>query len=183
MKWMTGTDWACAYGDEFGYLVVTTERDVRLSRFSIFAAGQGLAARLAAEVARSVIIFPLGRGPGRPGGALELAALAESARTYAERCEGGESLEGYPAWGKPAQLSPVGPPLREHCAEPECPAFEPQHLDVPVYDTEVEMYCLAHRKRVRWLAAPMWWHHVSDKQSCSRMHAADAPRVDGRVNL
>jgi hypothetical protein len=49
-----------------------------------------------------------------------------------------------------------------------------RYLALPaVFDTEVEMYCLAHRRRSRWLAAPMWWHHVGDQRSCPAM--ADAP--------
>jgi len=43
------------------------------------------------------------------------------------------------------------------------------------FDTEVVLYCLKHRKPVRWLAAPMWWHHVSDKRTCRPMWAAQAP--------
>jgi hypothetical protein len=98
MNWMTGEGWTLAYGRTHGYLVVTTERDVRLSRFNILIANEGLAARLATGVTRTAVIFPLGRGPGRPGGAPELAALAEAAKTCAERYDAGESLDGYPAW-------------------------------------------------------------------------------------
>jgi hypothetical protein len=53
---------------------------------------------MAVEAARNVVVFPLGRGPGRPGGEPEMAALMEAAKTWAERFEAGESLEGYPAW-------------------------------------------------------------------------------------
>lgn len=52
----------------------------------------------AQEAARNVIVFPLGRGPGRPVGEPELAALTESAKVYADRFEAGESLDGYPYW-------------------------------------------------------------------------------------
>lgn len=52
----------------------------------------------AGDGARNAVFFPLGRGPGRPGGEPELAALMESAKVYAERYEMGENLEGYPAW-------------------------------------------------------------------------------------
>jgi hypothetical protein len=96
MQWMTGEGWTLAYGSGHGYLVTLSEIEVRLTRFSI--SESGLAAKLALGVTRTTIVFPLGRGPGRPGGAPELAALAESAKGYAERYEAGESLEGYPAW-------------------------------------------------------------------------------------
>jgi hypothetical protein len=83
------------WGDETTYLVTVLEHEVRLSRFR----SPGTSPLdMAVEAARNVIVFPLGRGPGRPGGEPELAALAESAKTYAERFEAGESLEGYPAW-------------------------------------------------------------------------------------
>jgi hypothetical protein len=53
-----------------------------------------------------------------------------------------------------------------------------QYLEVPaIFNTELELYCLAHRKRVRWLAAPMWWHHVIDQRSCPAMADAKAPRA------
>jgi hypothetical protein len=53
-----------------------------------------------------------------------------------------------------------------------------QYLEVPaIFNTELEMYCLAHRKRVRWLAAPMWWHHVIDRETCWAMADAKAPRA------
>jgi hypothetical protein len=49
-----------------------------------------------------------------------------------------------------------------------------------IFDNDCYMYCLAHRKRVRWLAAPMWWHHTSDLSTCCAMWDARAPRLDGR---
>jgi hypothetical protein len=98
MDWMTGKDKVFAYGSEHGYLVLRGETDVRLSRFSVELAAGNLTAAVAAETMRNVIVFPLGRGPGRPGGEPELNALTESAKVYAERYEVGESLEGYPAW-------------------------------------------------------------------------------------
>ena len=79
--------WDCSGGDVTG---------VRLTRY--LARPNPSAFAVAQEAARNVIVFPLGRGPGRPGGEPELAALAESAKTFAERYEAGESLEGYPAW-------------------------------------------------------------------------------------
>jgi hypothetical protein len=98
MEWIHGETCAFAYGSRHGYLVLTGEREVRLCRFSISAAAVNLTAVIAREAAESAIAFPLGRGPGRPGGKPELAALAESAKLYAERFEAGEPLEGYPAW-------------------------------------------------------------------------------------
>jgi hypothetical protein len=98
VQWMTGEDYTLAYGRNHGYLVVTRKSEVRLSRFSIRIAESGLVARLALGVTRTTIVFPLGRGPGRPGGEPELDALAASARVFAERFEAGEDLERYPAW-------------------------------------------------------------------------------------
>lgn len=105
MQWMTGLSATWTYGANFGYLVVpdlrgsgTAPAGVRLSRFSIAAGTQGLSSVVARESAVNVIVFPLGRGPGRPAGEPELAALTETAKGYAERFEAGEDLEGYPAW-------------------------------------------------------------------------------------
>lgn len=98
MNWITGRDCLLAYGHDHGYLVVTGAAEVRLSRFPVALADAGLAARLALEAVRSVIVFPLGRGPGRPGGEPEMAALAAMAKDYAEKFERGEDLDGYPAW-------------------------------------------------------------------------------------
>lgn len=92
--------WSYGWADGVTYLVAVFDREVRLTRFRLPFASDGDAEQLelAAEAVRNVITFPLGRGPGRPGGEPELAALAESAKTFAERYEAGESLEGYPAW-------------------------------------------------------------------------------------
>jgi hypothetical protein len=100
MQWMKGQAALYAYGSEHGYLVIREETGVRLTRFRIAAGADGLAAVVALEAARNLIFFPLGRGPGRPGGEPELDALAESAKMYAEKFEGGEDLDrdGYPAW-------------------------------------------------------------------------------------
>lgn len=98
MRWITSKNGVFAYGVSWGYLVVRGETDVRLSRFSVDLVASNLTAAVAAETMRNVITFPLGRGPGRPGGEPELAALAEAAKGYAERYEAGASLEGYPAW-------------------------------------------------------------------------------------
>lgn len=95
MEWHAGEGTLCAYGTKHCYLVITEENAVRLFRFSYLDVRPAVVAREAAE---STIIFPLGRGPGRPGGAPELAALASAAKVYAERYEAGESLPGYPSW-------------------------------------------------------------------------------------
>lgn len=124
MQWMTGKGWACAYGVSWGYLVVHGETGVRLSRFSVDLAAENLTAALAAETMRNVIVFPLGRGPGRPGGEPELAALMEAAKTYAERYEVGESLEGYPAWQQPI-VTKTGRVLTD--ADTEALADEAEH--------------------------------------------------------
>lgn len=50
------------------------------------------------EALRTEIILPLGRGPGRPGGEPELAALVLYARTLADRYDKGLDLASYPAW-------------------------------------------------------------------------------------
>lgn len=102
MRWMNSKDGVFAYGVSWGYLVVRGEAEVRLSRFSVDLVASNLTAAVAAEAVRNVIVFPLGRGPGRPGGEPELDALVTSAKVYAERFESGESLGGYPAWQQPA---------------------------------------------------------------------------------
>ena len=121
MDWMNGKTAAFAYGAEHGYLVLTSEREVRLCRFSIAAGTEGLTAVTAREAAETTIVFPLGRGPGRPGGQPELEALAVSARGYAERFEAGQDIDGYPHWqrrhaaperGRRSSRSPPGA-LRE----------------------------------------------------------------------
>jgi hypothetical protein len=50
------------------------------------------------QASRNTIVFPMGRGPGRPGMEPELAALVETAKTYAERFEAGHDIDGYPHW-------------------------------------------------------------------------------------
>jgi hypothetical protein len=42
-------------------------------------------------------------------------------------------------------------------------------------DKGCEAYCLLHRRRVRWLPAPMWWHHADDRETCWRLLGAKAP--------
>jgi hypothetical protein len=84
-----------AWGSGTTYLVSVLDYEVRITRFR----SPGTSPLdMAVEAARNVVTFPLGRGPGRPGGEPEMAALMEAAKTWAERFEAGESLEGYPAW-------------------------------------------------------------------------------------
>lgn len=100
MHWIKARGGTCefAYGLEHGYLVVREESGVRLGRFSVDAASRDLHAVVALEVLESAVVFPLGRGPGRPGGEPELDALVASVKVYADVFESGESLEGYPRW-------------------------------------------------------------------------------------
>jgi hypothetical protein len=93
------------YGERWTYLVTADMSAdgeevtaVRLSRYSTQVIPRVSEAAL--DAAANAIIFPMGRGGGRPGGllALEIASLMEMAKAYAERFEAGESLEGYPAW-------------------------------------------------------------------------------------
>jgi hypothetical protein len=103
MDW-TGTDrMISARGKADTYLVFGDEREVRLTRHRSVPY-----VNRAFEAARNVIVFPMGRGPGRPAGEPELTALMAAARSYAERYEAGESLEGYPHW----QHAPTGPTRR-----------------------------------------------------------------------
>lgn len=111
MDWTTGKNATFAYGRAHGYLVVRGEYEVRLSRFSTEMAAAGLTASVAAAVTRSVIVFPLGRGPGRPAGEPELAALEDTARLYAERFENGTSLDGYPDWQHGQAPEPGAPAM------------------------------------------------------------------------
>jgi signal recognition particle GTPase len=46
----------------------------------------------------------MGRGPGRPGGAPEVAAHMEVAKLFAERFEAGEDLDGYQHWQQPLRV-------------------------------------------------------------------------------
>ena len=104
MDW-TGTDrMISARGKADTYLVFGDEREVRLTRHRSVPY-----VNRAFEAARNVIVFPMGRGPGRPAGEPELTALMAAARSYAERYEAGESLEGYPHWQHaPAEPAPYG---------------------------------------------------------------------------
>lgn len=100
-NWLPDGSGIVAAGERFAYLVVTESalgqvRAVRLTRWE--AKPNGSVAGAAAELARNVIVFPLGRGPGRPAGAPEVAALIESSKRYADQFEAGGSLDGYPAW-------------------------------------------------------------------------------------
>jgi hypothetical protein len=81
---------------------VTAVRLTRWIRPNPSAAASLAAVTLAAEeAARNVIVFPLGRGPGRPAMGLEVAAHMDVARLFAGRFEAGESLAEYPQWQQP----------------------------------------------------------------------------------
>lgn len=88
-----GTEYA--WGADWTYMVTRTEASVQLARFP---AEPAIPLPAVAAVMRNIIVFPLGRGPGRPGGALEVRALIDAAKRYADQFEAGESLDGYPAW-------------------------------------------------------------------------------------
>jgi hypothetical protein len=113
VQWITGSGWRLGYGRKYGYLVAVGETEARLSRFNVLVAESGASAQLALGVTRTTIVFPLGRGPGRPGGEPELAGLAETAKVYAEKFEAGESLPGYPAWQHEAPARPPAPGYRD----------------------------------------------------------------------
>jgi hypothetical protein len=69
-----GTEYA--WGADWTYMVTRTEASVQLARFP---AEPAIPLPAVAAVMRNIIVFPLGRGPGRPGMEPELAVLAESA--------------------------------------------------------------------------------------------------------
>lgn len=110
MQWLAGQSCLFAYGHAHGYLVMPEAAGVRLSRFSIARVASEETVAAIAEAARSVIIFPLGRGPGRPGGEPELTALTETAKAHAERFEVGEDL-AFPGWQHASE------PARAHADE------------------------------------------------------------------
>jgi hypothetical protein len=99
---------------------------VRLSRFNVLVANEGLSAKLSLGVTRTTIIFPIGRGPGRPPLDPEFDALVEAAKVYAQQYEDGVSLEGHPQWqhvtdinqvpGAPAMVY-VGPERKRFACE------------------------------------------------------------------
>lgn len=140
MDWMTGQDCTFAYGREHGYLVVTEPSGVRLARFSIAAAQQELAARFAREVAASVIVFPLGRGPGRPAGEPELGLLTQMAKAGAEQFEaGGDLVTAFGSWQHAAETVRVAPRRVFYGTPPANAAFR-----FPVQSAEAE--------RAEWIA-------------------------------
>jgi hypothetical protein len=106
-NWMrlTGDSGICAAGARHMYLVtldVTAAGELTAARLTRWVVQERPAPLfLAGEAVRNVIIFPLGRGPGRPAMEPEFAALIAVAKAYAEKFEAGESLEGYPAWQQP----------------------------------------------------------------------------------
>jgi hypothetical protein len=92
-----------AEGEFYAYLVVveSARHGVVLTRFRkghLGNPGVPFPLAVAGDAARNAVFFPLGRGPGRPGGEPELEALVATAQLYAEHFEAGESLEGHSAW-------------------------------------------------------------------------------------
>jgi hypothetical protein len=110
-----------AWGEDWTYVVTQTETGVQLTRFG---AERGVLLTAVAEVMRNLIVFPLGRGPGRPGGEPELAALVESAKTWAERFETGGGLH-WPTGGvSPDRIDGrTGPTLRDMTRRAPARAF------------------------------------------------------------
>ena len=110
------------WGDGAIYLVSVLDHEVRLSRYRYPAASP---LDMAVEAVCSTIVFPLGRGPGRPGGEPELAALVKFAKDFAEQYEGGGDFEEYPAW----RHEPTA--ARRHFHEPFEVERECRELHVP----------------------------------------------------
>jgi len=110
VKWIGAEDWSGSYArsdwkprERWVYLVVVEEgapgdiTGVCLTRIpESVPAHDPFASQAHALVNR--IVFPLGRGPGRPAGAPELGALVSVARRYAELFDAGQSLPGYSRW-------------------------------------------------------------------------------------
>lgn len=114
MDWNEMSGFWIASGRQHVYLVDVDEvLGVRLTRW--LARPNQAATEVARQAARNLIVFPMGRGPGRPAGEPELAGMAAMARDYAERYERGDSLPGYAAW---FQLS-VRPGEKVRLWEPE----------------------------------------------------------------
>jgi hypothetical protein len=101
MDWNGSDRLVSARGKTDTYLVFGDEREVRLTRHRSV-----VYVNRAYEAARNVIVFPMGRGPGRPAGEPELAAQMAAARLFAERFESGEDLEGYPHWQHDRRAKP-----------------------------------------------------------------------------
>jgi hypothetical protein len=105
---------AVGTGQVYVYLVTADMRDVgsevevtavRLTRWiRPTAVAAATIILVAEEASRNVIVFPMGRGPGRPGGAPEVAAHMEVAKLFAERFEAGEDLDGYQHWQQPLRV-------------------------------------------------------------------------------
>lgn len=86
-----------ASGELHAYQVFADSTDtVRLTRW--LPRPNVAPSELVREASRNTIVFPMGRGPGRPGGAPEVDALVASAKLYAERFEAGQDIDGYPHW-------------------------------------------------------------------------------------
>jgi hypothetical protein len=120
--WLADGTGIIAPGTEEVYLVLQDRHKgevtgVRLTRYLAHARKEEMAGQLQPlrDGVRNVIVMPLGRGPGRPAGEPELAALMETAREYAEKYEAGGNLVGYPAWQR--EPLPLGS-YANHC--PHC---------------------------------------------------------------
>jgi hypothetical protein len=109
MEWIeidTGTRYRllAANGESHAYEVFTDVNDaVHLTRWTHTGTPlpedmSAFVLEFARQVARNAIVFPMGRGPGRPGMAPELDALVEAAKVFAERFEAGQDIDGYPHW-------------------------------------------------------------------------------------
>lgn len=109
---MKGVDCEFAYGRSDGYLVVPGDADVRLSRFPVHLGERGLAAALAKQVARNLIVYQLGRGPGRPPLQPEIDAATALAKADAEAHEAGRGVPGQPRWPSARPKTPTSAVLR-----------------------------------------------------------------------
>jgi hypothetical protein len=89
-----------ARGDTRTYLVVPQELEGSVSgvRLTRWLNSMTEPAAIASMASRTTISLPLGRGPGRPAGSLEVQALVELAKDYAEGFERGEDINNFRQW-------------------------------------------------------------------------------------
>jgi hypothetical protein len=109
--WLSNGEGFIGAGQENVYLITPDldaglVTDVRLTRWRVAAGGRADSWETALAAARNVIILPLGRGPGRPPGKLEVTGLLDAAKRLACKYEDGEPLTGHPAWQHPPRRSP-----------------------------------------------------------------------------
>lgn len=125
---------AQARGREHDYLVTgdlsvdqAEVTGVRLTRWRRFPGGMASVR----DASRNVIVFPLGRGPGRPAGEPEIAALMQAAKNFAETFESGRDLEGYAAWQHyKVRFGPIPEGTRVHFYG-DHPGSWPRDMDTP----------------------------------------------------